>query len=292
MKNGFVRAFTIFLATSVVGGAFISGWQSSSPEGASHGSAIIGLLLGFAVAVADWWFTRDPLRGGADRLSQEREVSGVDLDRIARMAVRAQSDSTTSINQTVGMGAPELSTAVAHHIPQCSNDSDKQDAVEIDMADADDVARVQACRDPALWHTATMAALAYRGDRHGFLHWVLQQPEMDRATAGWIFLWAEGSRYLRGETDFPLNNLASSRVVELFRAVCDRSQGMSFTNDNLGLDPDFEAERLKCLAVMENGELAPGIIAPIALLAKPYNPAGHDNRFTLDDGIIVSEGLF
>ena len=67
---------------------------------------------------------------------------------------------------------------------------------------------------------------------------------------------------------------------------------MSFTNDNLGLDPDFEAERLKCLAVMENGELAPGIIAPIALLAKPYNPAGPDNRFTLDDGIIVSEGLF
>ena len=58
---------------------------------------------------------------------------------------------------------------------------------EIDMSEAGHVAWVKAQRDPALWHQAAMAALAYRGDDHGFLHWLLEQPEMDRATAGWIF---------------------------------------------------------------------------------------------------------
>jgi hypothetical protein len=161
--------------------------------------------------------------------------------------------------------------------------------MEIDMAKPDDVARVRSVRDPALWHEAAMAALAYRGDQHGFLHWVLQQPETDRATAGWIFLWAEGSLYLRGRTNFPFDHIGSNEMVELFRAVCRRSEGMGFANDDLGLDRDFEAERLKCLAVIEKGELCPGIVPPTALLARPYGPPRSDDRFRLDDGIIIWE---
>ncbi|PSJ41915.1 hypothetical protein C7I55_06525 [Sphingomonas deserti] len=162
---------------------------------------------------------------------------------------------------------------------------------EIDIADAADVAGVKSCGDPALWHEAAMAALAYRGDPHDFLPWVLQQPETDRATAGWIFLWAEGSLYLRGETDFPLDHVAGAKMLELFGAVCARSQGIGFVNDALGLDRDFDGERRKCLAIIQNGEVAPGIVAPAALLARPFGPPRTDGRFTLDDGIIVCEGL-
>jgi hypothetical protein len=158
---------------------------------------------------------------------------------------------------------------------------------EIDMAEAADVAWVESQRDPALWHQAAMAALAYRGDKHGFLHWLLLQPEMDRATAGWIFLWAEGSRYLRGETDFPLNHLSSDKVIDLFAAVCERSEAAGFHNDNLGLDRDFEPERKACLEIMANGETAAGLIAPKAIVTKPFDPPRPDGRFTLDDGIIL-----
>ncbi|WP_310467600.1 hypothetical protein [Sphingomonas sp.] len=158
---------------------------------------------------------------------------------------------------------------------------------KIDMASKRGVAKAQASRDPALWHQATMAALAYRGDKHGFLPWVLQQAETDRATAGWIFLWAEGSRYLRGETDFLLDHISSENMVALFDAVCERSEGMGFANDALGLDPGFEAERLNCLAVIANGQLAPGIVAPKALLERPFDPPRQDDRFRMDDGIIL-----
>ena len=155
------------------------------------------------------------------------------------------------------------------------------------MASKKGVAKAQASRDPALWHQAVMAALAYRGDKHGFASWALQQPELDRATAGWIFLWAEGSRYLRGETEFLLEHVPARNMVALFRSVCERSEGMGFANDSLGLDPGFEEERLNCLAVIAEGEVAPGIVAPTALLARPFSPPRADDRYTLEDEIII-----
>lgn len=158
---------------------------------------------------------------------------------------------------------------------------------KIDIASKKGVEKAKSQRDPALWHLAAMAALAYRGDKNGFLPWVLQQPETDRATAGWIFLWGEGSRFLRGETDFLLDHIASGDMVQLFRKICERSEGMGFVNDVLGLDPGFEEERQNCLAVIAGGEAAPGILAPRALLERPFAQPGQDDRFTLDDGIIL-----
>lgn len=157
----------------------------------------------------------------------------------------------------------------------------------IDMSEEADVAWVRAQRDPELWHEATVAALAYRDDHYGFLRWVLLQPETDRATAGWIFLWAEGSRYLRGETDFPLNHLTSDEMLDLFRAICERSEGLGFASDSLGLDRDFEEERVACLAIIEDGEVASGITPPVALLRKPFKPPHKQSRFMLNDGIIL-----
>ena len=162
---------------------------------------------------------------------------------------------------------------------------------EIYMTEAADVAWVQAQTDPALWHEATMATLAYCGDPHDFLPWVLQQPKTDRATAGWIFLWAEGSRYLRGKTDFPFGKLSSAKMLALFRTICDRSQAIGFTNDNLGLDGSFEAQRLECLAILEDGGIASDVVAPSRLLEKPFDPPCRDPRFMLDDGIIICRDM-
>lgn len=156
----------------------------------------------------------------------------------------------------------------------------------IDVAAAADVAWIRKQRDPALWHAAVMAALAYRGDPHGFLPWVLEQPKLDRASAGWILLWAEGSRYLRGKTEFPLNTMQDARVVELFGLVCARSETLGFANDTLGLDPDFEPERQACLAVVAKGEVAPGITVPHAIIDRPF-AAPAASRYGLDDGLIL-----
>ncbi|HLO76024.1 MAG TPA: hypothetical protein VK196_06160 [Magnetospirillum sp.] len=203
--------------------------------------------------------------------------------RWRRLARRARPARTARLGPQAP--APTSATGVA---PSQSTPTPSTPAPrEIDMADAADVAWVQAQRDPALWHLATMAALAYRGNRHGFVHWVLRQPELDRATAGWIFLWAEGSRYLRGKTDFYPSHVSGDEMLDLLRAVCERSEGAGFSNDALGLDGDFEAERTVCLAAIHNGQVAAGIVAPTALLARAFSPPRDDGRFTLDDGIIL-----
>jgi hypothetical protein len=157
----------------------------------------------------------------------------------------------------------------------------------IDMAEAAHVTWVKDQRDPALWHQAAMAALAYRGDEHGFVQWLLAQADMDRATAGWIFLWAEGSRYLRGITDFPLENISSEKMVEIFRSLCRRSESTGFNSDALGLDKDFEPERRACLDIAMRREVAAGIIVPNNIIARPFAAPQTDARFTLDDGLIL-----
>jgi hypothetical protein len=131
-----------------------------------------------------------------------------------------------------------------------------------------------------------MAALAYRSDPHGLVPWVLAQPELDRATAGWLFLWPEGSRYLRGEQDFPLNHASSDEMLAIFRAVCERS-ARGFGSDTIGLDPDFEPERLRALDVVARGEVAAGIVVPRALLDRPFPRERTDERFVLDDGLLL-----
>jgi hypothetical protein len=165
---------------------------------------------------------------------------------------------------------------------------DRQTApsAEIDVSEEEHIAWIRSQRDASLWHQATMAALAYRSDTHDFIPWVLMQPELDRATAGWLFLWPEGSRYLRGERNFPLN-ISSEKMLAIFRAVCERSEGVGFANDSLGLDPDFEPERLRALDVVARGEVSPGLVVPRVLLDRPFPRVRSDKRFELDDGLLL-----
>jgi len=218
---------------------------------------------------------------------------GAVADRLAQLRERAAIERGAISYEPAGpaLGAPG-SAIHQHAIIQ----PDREDASmfwepdymdEIDMAEAADVARVKAARDPALWHEAAMAALAHRGDPHGFLPWLVEQPELDRATAGWIFLWAEGSSYLRGETRFPIDHCANEAMVALFAALCARSELSGFGGDHIGLDRDLEAEREACLAVIAGGGVAPGITVPHAIIGTPFAPPRDDSRYTLDDGIIL-----
>jgi len=100
-------------------------------------------------------------------------------------------------------------------------------------------------------------------------------------------LWSEGFRYLRGERDFPHYNISSESMLAIFRAVCERSEGVGFANDSIGLDPDFEPERLRALDVIARGEVADGLIVPRALLDRPFPREQPENRFDLDDGLLL-----
>lgn len=56
------------------------------------------------------------------------------------------------------------------------------------MCDAEHVDWVKSQRDPELWHAAAIAIVNTVGDPHGFLVWLADQPETDRAPAGYFFL--------------------------------------------------------------------------------------------------------
>lgn len=140
------------------------------------------------------------------------------------------------------------------------------------LDNANDVDWIKTQQNPELWHVAAISALVWHGDPHGFLEWLIQQPALDRATAGWLFMWPDGSSYLRGEDEshFLLDMFDGKDVLKIFSAVCERSQKVGFKNDRIGLESEWETVRLACLKVVQENKVAAGINAPMALIEKPY----------------------
>ena len=144
---------------------------------------------------------------------------------------------------------------------------------EIDLTIYEHVAWLKLMRDPELWHVAVQAALAYSDDPHNFVPWVVQQQELDRSTGGWIFLWLEGSLYLKGENAFYHSFSGDDYINDVFSKLTSRSETMGFSQNSIGLGSGFEPERQKCLRLIAKGKVATGRMAPHNLLDAPYPPA-------------------
>jgi len=157
---------------------------------------------------------------------------------------------------------------------------------ELNMCDPEHVDWVKSRRDPELWHVAAIAVLVYLGDPRGFLVWLMDQPETDRATAGYIFFGAQGSSYLRGQTDWLGEGLSDQEWLHAMHAICRRAADVGFTNDSLGLHPGFEVERQACLDLINCGEIAVGIAIPHALLDAPFPPE-QQRRYFIEDGTML-----
>jgi hypothetical protein len=157
---------------------------------------------------------------------------------------------------------------------------------ELNMRDPEHVEWVKSQRDPELWHVAAIAVLVYLGDPRGFLVWLFDQPEVDRATAGYVFLGAHGREYLRGKTDFNGEGLSGREWLRAMEAICHRAANAGFANDALGLHPGFEADREACLNLVNRGMVADRIVIPHAILAAPFPPE-QKLRYFIEDGAIL-----
>jgi hypothetical protein len=157
---------------------------------------------------------------------------------------------------------------------------------ELNMRDPTHVDWVKSRCDPELWHAAATAVLVHLGDPHGFLVWLMEQPETDRATAGYVFFGAGGADYLRGQTDVFGEGLCGREWLRAMQAVCRRAAGAGFTNDSLGLAPGAEAERRACLDLVDRGQVVDGIAVPHALLDAPF-PAEQKRRYFVEDGAVL-----
>ena len=158
---------------------------------------------------------------------------------------------------------------------------------ELNMCDAEHVGWVKSQRDPELWHAAAMAIVNTVGDPHGFLVWLADQPETDRATAGYFFLGAFGADYLRGQTDFLGEGLSEQQWLRAMKAMCHRAATTGFTNDSLGLHPGCEPTRQACLDLVKRGQVADGITVPHAILNTPFPPE-QKLRYFIEDGVVLN----
>ncbi|MBY6240134.1 hypothetical protein [Methylosinus sp. Sm6] len=159
---------------------------------------------------------------------------------------------------------------------------------QIDMADAEQDKWVRASNDPAIWHEAAIAVFLYLGDKHGFLTWLVQQPDMDRATAGWLFLSRRGSEYLQGARDGFYSKLPDDEHCKLLDALCKRSERLGFRFDRMGVNSTCEEERQRCGEVIAKGKIAAGIVPPVAILEKPFTKSPGASIYECHDGELLS----
>lgn len=141
---------------------------------------------------------------------------------------------------------------------------------QIDLTKREHVEWLKSERDPELWHVAAQASLAYTGDPHNFVPWVVEQKELDRSTGGWIFLWLEGSQFLKGEDKYFHSFSSDNYIKEVFSKLTSRSEATGFSNNIIGLDVEFEKERQNCLRLIAEGRAATDIVIPRNLLDAPY----------------------
>jgi len=164
---------------------------------------------------------------------------------------------------------------------------------EIDITKEADVDWLKAQADPAIWHEAAIAALAYLGDEHGFVTWLVQQPEMDRATAGWILMWSPFREFLTGDrASMFKTGVTVPELIEILTALCERSDRIGFSNDRLGLEDEWEKPRQACMAIIEGGELDPRLRVPIAIVSKPFAAPLEEMPYSVHDGMLVSTQFF
>lgn len=141
---------------------------------------------------------------------------------------------------------------------------------QIDLTIFEHVEWLKSTKDPELWHVATQASLAYTDDPHNFVPWVVEQKELDRSTGGWIFLWLDGSLYLKGEDKFYHSFSTNDYLMEVFSKLTNRSEANGFSQNVIGLDADFEQERQNCIRLAADGNIARGRKFPHSLLDSPY----------------------
>ena len=157
---------------------------------------------------------------------------------------------------------------------------------ELDLTDADHIMWLKSTPDSELWHVAVQASLAYTDDPHRFVPWVVAQPGLDRGTAGWIFFWMEGSRFLTGETAFNHSFSDDAYILDVFSRLTERSEDTGFDHDNIGLDAGLEPERKKCFEIITANQVSSGRTAPHAIIDHAYSAEKEIKGIDIVEGTI------
>jgi hypothetical protein len=143
---------------------------------------------------------------------------------------------------------------------------------EIDVSEEEHVAWIRSQRDASLWHQATMAALAA-------LTRMISSPGSSRSPSSI-------ERRLGGCSCGP-RGPALSAASGTFTSRFEREDARDLSRDSIGLNPDFEPERLRALDVVARGEVSPRLVLPRVLLDRPFPRERPEKPFVLDDGLLL-----
>ncbi|WP_209348071.1 hypothetical protein [Pontixanthobacter sp. CEM42] len=155
----------------------------------------------------------------------------------------------------------------------------------LDVDDLDDVTWIKSCQDPLVWHDAAMACLIFRGDKHGLIGWLAEQPQLDRVTAATMFLHRDnGPRILRGDV-VEYIQMKPDQIIAMIKTLCERDSALSYSENGIGLGSGWEDAKQSIIA-----ELSHHSSFPMHMLAKPiHHNTVNRPYYDIGEGELVSD---
>lgn len=155
----------------------------------------------------------------------------------------------------------------------------------LDVSVSTDVNWIKQSNDPLVWHTAAMACLFYRGDKHELIAWLVRQPSLDRVTAAALFLHGSSGVHHLKKDSISVVRMKRTQVEEMIDLLCDLDEAHALLDNGIGMQPDWEVERLDTLATLANNPRT-----PVRFLGRPIDQQTAAMPYTdIGEGDLVSK---
>lgn len=265
----------------------------TAPFGKTGGAVVfasIGILITWGAALAKdgetvWaMLARRRVEAGQGKKAKQspgrdaRDTSDRSSSGFGRKRAIGNASASGSVNSIPGED-------VSRHSPEPS-EAYIPDTISVILEE--DVAWLKSQSNPAIWHEAASSCVVFLGDPHGFLPWLIKQPNLDRTTAGLIFLGVGGQRYLKNPKEYH-SKVKHEEMGQILNALCIRSERIGFAQDSIGFEDDiwstYEDWRQDCLNLIGTGNIPDNVIVPRAIIEAPFPP-----RTIKSDYIDIGEG--
>lgn len=159
---------------------------------------------------------------------------------------------------------------------------------ELDLDNIAHIEWLKSRNNPADNFEVVSAEMCFHNDPHHFIDWLIDQPDMDRGTAGFIFFGAGGLERVMG---LPYYGRVSPQWADrLLYALCDRSEQRGFQFDRIAPPSWCNESREKLVQFLSNDNSLADFTIPRSIIDTPFPLEGMKSNYSdIGEGELVTD---
>ncbi len=158
----------------------------------------------------------------------------------------------------------------------------------LDLDNIEHIEWLKIHNNPADNFEVVSAEMCFRNDPHQFIDWLIDQPDLDRGTAGFIFFGAGGLERVMGSQHY--GRVDPEWADRLLYALCARSEQRGFQFDRIAPPSWCNDSRDKLLDFLSNNAPSADFLIPYNLFNAPFPAEGMASHYSeIGEGELVTD---